>query len=247
MKAVILAAGKGSRIHQITEGRPKSLLPFGSTTLLGHSLGLFRDAGVDSVVVVTGYERETIIEHTKEHWQKPVEFVFNPFYDDTNVLFSFWLALPWAGKDDILFLHADTVFSEEVLARVLAEEESDVVFAVDRHPCEEEEMKVQLEDGRVVLVNKEMTPERADGEFLGLAKIRNDTLGMIRRQAEKLFQEKKFHAFFELAIQRCIDEDGLEVKSCDVSGLPWREVDFEEDYNAAVEMFFGNSGLKPGV
>lgn len=238
MKAVILAAGKGSRIHHITGGRPKSLLPFGSTSLLGHSLSLFQEARIESVVVVTGYQREAVIQHTRAHWPKPAEFVFNPFYDHTNVLFSFWLALPWIGDDDILFLHADTVFSAEVLSRVLAEKAADVVFAVDQHPCEKEEMKVQLKDGRVVLVTKEMAPESADGEFLGLAKIKSGALGMIRRHAETLFQEKNFQAFFELAIQRCIDQDGLEVKSCDVSGLPWYEVDFEEDYEAALELFF---------
>lgn len=239
MKAVILAAGKGTRIHTLTDGGPKSLLPLGDTTLLGQSLRHFRDQGVTDIIVVTGYRRDAIADYVRREWPGKAEIVFNPHYDSTNVLYSFWLALPHIGGDDFLFLHADTVFSPEVLARVIAHPDSaEMVFAVDDHPCEEEEMKVQVKDGLVTLVTKQMPGDSASGEFLGLARIRGDQIPSLRRHAERLFEEGTFNAFFELAVQRMIDEDGLEVEVADVSGLPWREVDFPEDY-AAARGFFG--------
>ena len=237
MKAVILAAGKGTRIHTITDGGPKSLLPLGDSTLIGQSLKHFADQGVTDVVVVTGYRRQDIADYVAQNWTGGTEIVFNPHFDSTNVLYSFWLALPYL-QDDFLFLHADTVFEPEVLARVLAHDAgAQMVFAVDDHPCEEEEMKVQVSDGRVTLVTKQMPSDSAHGEFLGLARIAADQIPGLRRHAERLFEEGTFQAFFELAVQRMIDEDGLAVEVADTSGLKWREVDFVEDYEAAREMF----------
>ena len=238
MKAVILAAGKGTRIHSLSGGEPKSMLPLGDTTLLGQSLRHFHNQGIRDLVIVTGYRREVITEYVRREWPGRVEFVFNPHYDSTNVLYSFWLALPYLGKEDFVFLHADTVFAPEVLTRVLsARAGADMVFAVDNHPCEEEEMKVQVQNDRIVLVTKQMPSDSADGEFLGLARIAGNQTENLRRNAESLFEEGVFNAFFEMAVQRMIDREGLVVEVADVSGLPWREVDFPEDYAAAREFF----------
>lgn len=238
MKAVILAAGKGSRISSVTQGTPKSLLPFGDTTLIGHSLKLFKEAGIDDVIVVTGYKRQDIRNYVDDIWHKPVTYAYNPFYEQTNVLYSFSLAIPLVEKnEDIIFLHADTVFSQEILQRVIDEECEDIVFAVDDHPCEEEEMKVKLDGDYVKLVTKEMPGQEADGEFLGLAKIKSHCLDIIRIKSEELFENGRLLAFFELAVQECIEKGTLSVKSCDVTGLPWQEVDFEEDYQTALKLF----------
>lgn len=239
MKAVVLSAGKGTRIHTLTNGGPKSLLPLGTSTLLGQSLAHFQSQGIDELIIVTGYKRDVIADYVHKTWSGTLEIVYNPHFDSTNVLYSFWLALPWLRDEDFIFLHADTVFSSEVLVRVLAHRaDASMVFAVDNHPCEEEEMKVRVKDGRVTLVTKQMPSETADGEFLGLARVSGSQVTGLRRHAERLFEEGTFNAFFELAVQRMIDEDGLVVEVADVSGLPWREVDFAEDYEAA-RTFFG--------
>lgn len=238
MKAVVLSAGKGTRIHTLTNGGPKSLLPLGNSTLLGQSLAHLREQGVDELIIVTGYKRDAITNYVRQVWDAKLEIVFNPNYDSTNVLYSFWLALPWICNSDFIFLHADTVFSQEVLRRVLNHKaDAPMVFAVDRHPCEEEEMKVRIADNRVTLVTKQMPSDAADGEFLGLARVSGAQIAGLRRHAERLFEEGTFNAFFELAVQRMIDEDGLAVEVADVSGLPWREVDFPEDYAAARALF----------
>lgn len=238
MKAVILAAGKGNRIHSLTNGAPKSLLPLSDTTLLGHSLRNLASAGVLDLVVVTGYCRSEITKFVRDNWLGTVEFVFNSHFDCTNVLYSFWLALPYLKEKNFIFLHADTVFSYDVLERLLGHlGQANMVFAVDYHRCEDEEMKVRVVNGKVVEVTKEMPPDTADGEFLGLAWVSGDQIPSLRRHAEALFQDGVFNAFFELAVQRMIDQDGLLVDVANVSGMPWREVDFPEDYEAARCLF----------
>jgi choline kinase len=98
-------------------------------------------------------------------------------------------------------------------------------------------MKVQIANDLVTTVTKQMPSESANGEFLGLARISGTQIPSLRRHAEALFEAGTFNAFFELAVQRMIDEDQLAVEVADVSGLPWREVDFPEDYQAARGLF----------
>lgn len=238
MKALILAAGKGSRINSQTNGGPKSLLQLGDTTLLGHSLRCFKAAGITDIVVVTGHRRQEVSDYVAANWAGAFEVVFNPHFETTNVLYSFWLALPYLHGEDFIFLHADTVFEMSVLERLLSfDKVESFVFAVDNHECEEEEMKVLTSDGRVTRVNKTMDPASCDGEFLGIARISSHHIPDLRRHAERLFEEGEFQSFFERAVQRLIDEDGIEVAVADVTGLKWREVDFPEDYAAAKSHF----------
>lgn len=238
MKALILAAGKGSRIETETSGKPKSLLPLGDTTLLGQSLRQFEEVGITDIVVVTGYQRHTIASFLSENWAGSAEVVYNPHFESTNVLYSFWLALPYLQKSDFVFLHADTVFEKAVLERLLScESDETFVFAVDNHECEEEEMKVKVVDGYVTEVNKTMDPRGCDGEFLGVARISGRHIESLRHHAEALFEESEFQSFFERAVQRMIDQQGLQVSVADMTGLKWREVDFPEDYAAARGFF----------
>ncbi len=238
MKALLLAAGKGSRIQTETSGNPKSLLPLGDTTLLGHSLRHFERAGITDIVVVSGYQRHSIMNFLSENWAGNVEVVFNPHYETTNVLYSFWLALPYLGGSDFIFLHADTVFEEAVLTRLLSHDPQETfVFAVDDHDCEEEEMKVVTAGGFITEVNKTMDPKACDGEFLGVARIAGEHIPSLRGYAERLFEGGEFQSFFERAVQGLIDQEDLKVAVTDVSGLKWREVDFPEDYSAAREFF----------
>jgi choline kinase len=236
MRALILAAGRGNRIQSLANGRPKSLLPFLDTTLLGYSLRQLAEQGVEEIVVVVGFERRVMVDYVRENWSGSVEFVFNPLFDSTNVIFSFWLALPYL-RDEALYLHADTVFDSKILAKLIAADEGDVILPVDDHPCAEEEMKVKLDGDRVTLVTKQMPAEDADGEFLGLAKLCAGSLPILRERAEELLEDGEMGSFFEAALQKSIDRGELDVRSCDVSGLRWQEVDFEEDYAEAKRLF----------
>jgi len=236
VKAIILAAGKGSRIKAVSGDTPKSLLPLGDSTLIGSSLRSLWAEGIRDIVVVTGFKRDKVSQYVRENWSGNVEFVFNPHFDTTNVLYSFWLGMPYLGDTDFVFLHADTVFEQQVLHQLLQHQSDDpIAFAVDHHECEEEEMKVKIKDGKVVQVTKQMDAKTCDGEFLGLAVVRG-AQETIRREAEILFEEEAFQSFFEMAVDRLISVGDLTVSYEDVSGMQWREVDFEEDYEAARAM-----------
>ena len=89
MKAVILAAGKGTRIQSISNGFPKSLIPFQDKTILGFTLDKIKNSGIRSIIVVTGYNSDLVMDYVKKNWDFDYEFVHNKNYNSTHVLFSF--------------------------------------------------------------------------------------------------------------------------------------------------------------
>jgi L-glutamine-phosphate cytidylyltransferase len=234
MQALILAAGVGNRLADAACGKPKSYLPLAGETLLTRNLRLLRSVGVTECVLVTGHQRERFLADLPE---ADICHAFNPFYKTTNVLVSVWCGLPYL-RGEFIYLHADTVFHPDILARLAAAPSQPALLACDRKQCAEEEMKYKVDAaGRVFEINKTMPPAEAHGEFLGLARFSAAALPVIRRSVERILQRESFGTFFEAALQEMIDAGDLQPGVVDTGDLPWREIDFPEDYAAAQVMF----------
>ena len=83
MQAVIMAAGKGKRLGSLTQQMPKCLLEVGGRPLIEQQLDILGRHGIGDIIMVVGYRTEMIRERLKDC---RVSFVFNPFYETTNVL-----------------------------------------------------------------------------------------------------------------------------------------------------------------
>jgi choline kinase len=234
MQALILAAGTGNRLADAAGGLPKSYLPLAGETLLTRNLRLLRSAGVSQCVLVTGHQRERFAADFPD---PDIHQVFNPFYQTTNVLVSVWCGLPWL-REEFIYLHADTVFHPDILQRLVQAPSLPALLATDRKQCAEEEMKYKCDaNSRVYELNKTMPPPDAHGEFLGLARFSAAALPVIRTGVERVLQRGAFGSFFEAALQEMIDAGELSPGVVDTGDLPWREIDFPEDYAAARAMF----------
>lgn len=238
MKAVILAAGKGSRISSITKNLPKSLLPFKKTTILGHSLEILFKNNISEIIVVTGYKNHLIERYVEENWPGKVNFIFNSLYETTNVLYSFSLSLKFIEDEDILFLHADTVFENKILKQLIEiNDQKRTVLPIDKHICGEEEMKVKIINNKLVEINKTMDASSAHGEFMGLAKISSSHIPFLKKEIDKIFKRNQFQAFFELALENLIKSKSIDISILDISSCKWCEIDFPDDYKYALKLF----------
>lgn len=234
MQALILAAGVGNRLADASGGKPKSYLPLAGETLLSRNLRLLRECGVSQSVLVTGHQCDRF---AADYPDADIRQVFNPFYKTTNVLVSVWCGLPFLN-DEFIYLHADTVFHPEILQRLIAAPSRPALLAADRKACAEEEMKYKLNDaGEVFEINKTMPPEEACGEFLGLARFSAAALPVLRTGVERVLRRAEFGSFFEAALQEMINAGELSPSVVDTGDLPWREIDFPEDYAAARLLF----------
>ena len=225
MQAVILAGGVGSRLEQLTGGKPKCLVDIGGRPLILHQLEALSDHGVGPVLMVVGHEHEAI----REVVGKRVEYIVNERYRETNSLYSLALAAEWI-KGPFVLLNSDLFFDPEILARVL--EDPGNVLAYDSTSSRgREQTKVAIRGRKVIDLGKDLPPASARGESLGLLKFESDgTVAMLDVATELIRQGQEKAWVIEATRAVC---KMVPLYGTNVAGLPWTEVDFPHDLEEA--------------
>lgn len=177
-QAVILAAGRGSRLAEHTREVPKALLPIGprsrtdatQTNFLRRQVELLRELSVRDIVVVVGCLREQIFE-AAEHWDVPLHFVVNPTPDmgTSGSLHSFQFATrsPHGvldGTRQTLLMDGDIVYHRDVLARLLDAPERSALLVSQAHRGDDEEVLVYGSPEHPRFLGKGLRPRLVDGE-----------------------------------------------------------------------------------
>src|SRR4051795_3103477 len=174
---MVLAAGAGRRLESLTDDLPKTLLPVdGDRTIFDIAVGNLARAGLEQVVVVTGYAAERIAERQpalEARHGVALELVFNPKAEEWNNAYSLWCAREHFAQG-VLLCNGDTVHPPEVEERLLdGRGDAELVLALDdAKALGHEEMKVLLDDrGLLRGLNKAHDPAEAAGEYIGLTLI----------------------------------------------------------------------------
>ena len=234
MKAIILAAGKGTRLngHDL---KPKCLFEVGGQTLLARQIESLREAGINEIVIVLGFEADRI-RHLYEH---TASFVINSRFEETSSLYSLWLAREHL-LDGFVVLNCDVLFHPQLLTRLLSSPFADALLIdlVDKNNNHlgDEEMKIKLSNGLVVDISKVMDPAEADGENVGVVKFSADGARRLIEEMDALIdsgclREWAPRAFREFAIH-------FPLHAISTADYPWIEIDFPEDYRKATEEVF---------
>ena len=120
MIGVILAAGMARRLRPLTDTRPKCLLCVGERTLLQRTVDAMVAAGIQELVVVTGYRAEMLRTFLTEHYPVlNIHFIHNADYEHNNNIFSLWMTRPYTDGHDFLLMDSDILFDPAVLPYLL--------------------------------------------------------------------------------------------------------------------------------
>lgn len=252
-KAIVIAAGRGRRLMPYTDQMPKCLVPVAGRSILEWQLAAFRAGGIDEVVIIHGYLGH-VLERRAPSLGPSIRFVRNPEFETNNILHSLFCA-----RDEldgpVLLTYSDIVFTPAVV-RTLLDTEGDVCLTIDRdfadiydgrteHPLSEAEVADLDDRGLVHRVGKRaLPPERAYGEFIGLAKLTERGASWFtsawaeldRRYAgrhDEPFQRAAAfrNAYLTDLLQHLIDA-GHPVTPSAIRGA-WREIDTVQDLQRA--------------
>jgi len=204
-QAVILAAGSGRRLRPLTDDRPKCLVPIAGTTLLDRLLGQLVRAGIERVVIVTGYMAARLAQHLAEN-PPPLDMtlVENERYLSTENSASLLCARAALGERGFVLCDGDVVLRDGPIDDLVAADGS--ALLVDPHvKLAREEMKIAVRDGRIVALSKELEPHAADGESIGIQKVEDAATPALWAELEAMMQRGRQGGYYEEAFQGLID------------------------------------------
>ncbi|WP_026517071.1 aminotransferase class I/II-fold pyridoxal phosphate-dependent enzyme [Butyrivibrio sp. MC2021] len=133
MQAIILAAGMGKRLKELTQNNTKCMVKVNGVSLIERMLGQLEKKNLSRIVIVVGYEGRKLIDYIGTLGIKtPIEFIDNPIYDRTNNIYSLSLASDWLLKEDTLLFESDLIFEDSVLD-ALIEDQRPTLALVDKY------------------------------------------------------------------------------------------------------------------
>lgn len=229
MRAVLLAAGLGSRLLPLTRNTPKSLIDLGEGfTLLERQLGALVDGGVDDVVIVTGYKALQIEAKILDLEVPTVTTVFNPFFRTSNNAVSAWFGMRDLSED-VMLINGDDVFSCAIVER-LVEFDGSIGMAVSRKDSyDEDDMKVRIEGGLVADVRKSLRISETDAESIGMTVYRGAGLSVMQNELDAMMRNEDDHQLFYLEALRRVAAAGERIVPIECSPHEWAEIDFHPD------------------
>lgn len=238
MRAIVLVAGVARRLHPLTAGRPKCLLPVAGRTILSRAVSILAGEGITRFTIVDGFGSDQIrAALTSEFPPGWFTFVHNPVYASTNNAYSLWLARS-LDVDPILLLDGDLVFESKVLDLLVQDKRPNRLAVRTRGEVGEEDVKVVLaRDGTISDIGKHVPPEKAAGESVGIAAF---SASFARRLFEVLERRVSHEGgrdeWYESAFVELIEAGEL-VYPVDLGKLQAIEVDTAEDLERARNLF----------
>lgn len=225
MRALLLAAGKGTRISRYLSGNPKCTVDIGGEPLICYTLNLLKKKGITEVAMVLGYKAEIIRETVKDF---EVSFYYNPFYDVTNSIASAWFAKEFLKEtDDLLIMNADVFLEEGILDEIMASSLSPVLFS-DETRKEEADYKFYYENNILMKYGKELTGADITGEYIGAAKLSSSFIPEFVEQLEGMIATQQHSVWWENVLYAMTDRRDIYVQN--IENKFWAEVDYIEDY-----------------
>jgi len=230
-KAIILSAGKGSRLLPLTAERPKCLIDLNGRSLLEWQLDALQGAGIADIVVVTGFAEETVAEVVAR--RSGVRTLFNPFYHVADNLGSVWMARCDLDRDTLL-LNGDTLISPRLLARVLEARSGPIAVTVDeKESYDSDDMKVLRDGDRLLRIGKALEAGRYNAESIGLLAFRGEGPALFAGQVDDMMRQPDGTRRWYLRAIDALAQSGADVRTVSIKGEEWQEVDFPEDVEAA--------------
>jgi L-glutamine-phosphate cytidylyltransferase len=240
-QAIILAAGRGTRLRPLTDDTPKTLLEIDEHGILEHILQALETNGYERAVIVTGFESEQIRDHCTPRQSIDIEFVHNEDYASTNNIYSLWLAKEYA-LEGFTLINADTLFPPESLRQLQQRDESALLVDSEKE-LEDEEMQVAFGSDHIETIGKNLDGEDGstgvylddgDGEYIGVSKFTAEDAALLFEHIEEFIDRGEVGEWYEAAFDELFDD--REIGYVQINE-PWAEVDTQEDLERARELW----------
>ena len=243
MQAIILAAGMGKRLKELTQKNTKCMVKVNGVTLIERMLHQIESQHLSRIIIVVGYEGQKLIDYIGTLGiQTPIVYVKNPIYNKTNNIYSLALTKDWLVKEDTLLLESDLIFEDAVLD-TLVSDPRETLALVDKYES--------WMDGTCVKIGEDDSIESfVPGKKFKFNEIKDYYKTVNIYKFSKSFSETHYVPFLEayqsalgqneyyeqvLRVITMLDDPGIKAKRLD--GQKWYEIDDIQDLDIAESIF----------
>ena len=233
MKALILAAGMGSRLAPLTDNYPKALIPVNGKPILVKQIENLSGNGINDITVIAGYKAE-VLKKVISGLFPDVNIVINHDYLTTNNMYSAYLGRGPMGNDDFIMMNGDVFFDNSII-RTLRGHDSENAVVTDIGRYLEESMKVMSRKGRLAKISKNIAKADALGTSIDVYKLSCNGGKVFFDKCEMFIREKKqLNLWSEVALEEIMSV--IPFFACPLDGR-WIEIDNKDDLLKAEKMF----------
>lgn len=240
MKAVILAAGLGTRLRPITNDVPKCMVPVNGIRIIDKQIDNLLANGVNDIYVVDGYKAEVLASHLKESFPQ-VHIISNPRYAETNNMFSLYLTSLYVKGEEFILMNADVYYDSNIIAGLLQGDNQSKI-ACDCSGYLEESMKITIDGGKINHISKKIIPEEHFAVSIDVYRISaRDSKVLFKEVEDIILVQKDENSWTEVALDRIFK---------DTNFIPyvirgrWFEIDNHDDLHKAERIFKGDKLCK---
>ena len=236
MKAVILAAGLGSRLRPLTNSIPKCMVPVNGIRIIDRQISNLLANNINNIYVIAGYNAQVLTEHLRKTWPD-INIITNSEYSRTNNMYSLFLASEYVKAQDFLLMNSDVYFDAEII-RGLLESEAPNAIACDKSQYLEESMKIMCDDGKISHISKKISCEDYYAVSIDVYKISAQASRILFSEIENIIiTQCDRNSWTELALDKIFQFTNFQPYV--IKGR-WYEIDNLEDLHKAEEIFTGD-------
>lgn len=232
MKAIILAAGRGSRMKELTREKPKGTVIYQGKPLIEWQIDALTQAGIQDIGIVTGYRQSSFNLY-------PLHNFFNPLWEETNMVSSLEYAHEWLSKEECIVSYSDIYYQHSAILKLM-KSHADIAITFDpewfklwkkrfEDPLTDAETFALTNTNNLLDIgNKPQHLNQIEGQYMGLLKITPKGWSEIARIRNKLPIEINSKMHMTHLLQRIIKADNIPIKAVEyLDG--WMEIDTPSD------------------
>lgn len=243
MQAVILAAGMGKRLKQLTKNNTKCMVEVNGITLIERTLRILDRKCLSRIVVVIGYEGQKLMSYINDlNINTPVCFIDNKVYDKTNNIYSLALAREYLMLEDTLILESDLIFDEGVIDALL-EDKRETLALVDK-------FESWMDGTCMVLDENDCICDFISGKYLKFSEKERYYKTVNIYKFSQHFSKNTYipflqayemamgnNEYYESVIKLIAMLDTKEIRAKRLDGQTWYEIDDVQDLDIASSLF----------
>ncbi len=250
MQAVILAAGMGKRLKNLTQSNTKCMIKVNDVTLIERMLRILDGKGLSRIVLVVGYEGQKLVDYVNSlQVNTPIHFIKNHVYDKTNNIYSLALAKDYLVSEDSLILESDLIFEEGIIDAIIKDERGTLAL-VDK-------FESWMDGTCVVLDEDDCICDMIPGKYFKFSEKEKYFKTVNIYKFSQHFSRNTYvpfleayemamgkNEYYESVIKLIAMLDTKEIRAKRLDGEKWYEIDDLQDLDIASTLFAENDKEK---